>query len=244
MRVSRFYVNQPLSAAQPLNLDSEAAHYVRTVLRLKRGAEVILFNGQGFECSGTVETVDRKQVSIEIHELHLVQRESSLSISLGLCISRGERMDFAIQKAVELGVGRITPLLSKRCVVRLDDKRREQRATHWRGVIQNACEQSGRAVLPELAPIRLLEDWLSIEGPVTRLMMDPEASVGLGQITHNEHAVSLLVGPEGGLDDAELEQARQQGFVGFRLGPRILRTETAVLAGVTAIQLLWGDLGG
>lgn len=245
MRVSRLYVQQPLQVGEAITLDSAPAHYVRRVLRLKTGAQVVLFNGDGDEFTATILRVGRKddvQVSIDVQET--VNRESALQIVLGICISRGERMDVAIQKSVELGVQSMVPLISQRCVVRLDESRQQQRYQHWLGVIQNACEQSGRTKLPELLPIQQLSDWLCGSTCGTRLIMDPLSPAALNQTQHQGDTVSLLVGPEGGFDPSEREMAIQEGFQGFCLGPRILRAETAVLAGVTALQLRWGDFGG
>lgn len=244
MRISRCYVEQPLQAGQTLRLEGPAAHYLRTVLRLKPGLPVTVFNGEGGEYPGTVTEMDRKQVVITLSGFQPVDRESPLAVDLGLCISRGERMDLAIQKAVELGVHRLSPLLSRRCVVRLDESRRLQRVQHWQGVVHSACEQCGRNVPPLVAPIQTLPDWLEEHPAATRLVLDPEAEHGFESQPVAEDAVALLIGPEGGLDEIELSLARGRGFAAIHLGPRVLRTETAVIAGLTAIQVLWGDLAG
>jgi 16S rRNA (uracil1498-N3)-methyltransferase len=190
------------------------------VLRLKKGADLTVFNGDG----------RNREV------------ESPLTTHIGLGISRGERMDLAIQKAVELGVSRITPLFTEHCVVRLDDTRRGNRRQHWQKVARSACEQCGRNRVPEIEEPIELKDWVAgREG--LRLFFDPQAAVGLKDLPRPEGLVSLLSGPEGGFAEKERVLAREAGFIPVRLGPRILRTETAVLAALAAIQTIWGDLG-
>lgn len=240
MRISRLYVNTPLSEGVNLRLEEESAHYLRTVLRLKKGFQLTVFNGDGHEYAAQVEVVSREGVWLVIGAGCFRDSESPLFTHLGLGISRGERMDFALQKAVELGVSRITPLLTEHCVVRLDEDKKGHRLHHWQRIIRSACEQSGRNRLPTLDEPLALDDWL--EQPAgLRLFLDPQGTVGLDCLTPHEGQVTLLSGPEGGFAEGERGRARDAGFTPIRLGPRILRTETAVLAALAAVQTIWGD---
>jgi 16S rRNA (uracil1498-N3)-methyltransferase len=242
MRVSRLYLPQTLEEGAVLRLDEESAHYLRTVLRLKRGADLTVFNGDGREYSARVSAIGRDEVHVEIGDGRSREVESPLTTHLGLGISRGERMDLAIQKSVELGVSRITPLFTEHCVVRLDEARRGSRRQHWRKVARSACEQCGRNRVPEIEESIELRDWVvGREG--LRLFFDPQGGVGLKDLPRPDSVISLLSGPEGGFAEKERVLAREAGFIPVRLGPRILRTETAVLAALAAIQTIWGDLG-
>jgi len=242
MRISRLYLSQALEEGAVLRLDEETAHYLRTVLRLKKGADLTVFNGDGREYSARITNVGRDEVHVEIGDGRSREVESPLTTQLGLGISRGERMDLAIQKAVELGVTRITPLFTEHCVVRLDEARRGNRRQHWQRVASSACEQCGRNRVPEVEEPAELEDWIAgREG--LRLFFDPQGAVGLKDLPPPEGFVSILSGPEGGFAARERALAREAGFTPVRLGPRILRTETAVLAALSAIQAIWGDLG-
>ncbi|WP_347257684.1 16S rRNA (uracil(1498)-N(3))-methyltransferase [Methylocaldum sp.] len=242
MRVSRLYLQKTLEEGAVLRLDEESAHYLRTVLRLKKGADLTVFNGDGREYSARVSAIGRDEVHVEIGDGRNREVESPLTTHLGLGISRGERMDLAIQKAVELGVSRITPLFTEHCVVRLDDTRRGNRRQHWQRVTRSACEQCGRNRVPEVEEPIELKDWVvGREG--LRLFFDPQGAVGLKNLPPPGGLVSILSGPEGGFAEKERTLAREAGFIPVRLGPRILRTETAVLAALSAIQAIWGDLG-
>lgn len=242
MRISRLYLPDALSEGAAVRLDEESGHYLKTVLRLKRGYELTVFNGDGSEYAATVAEAGRDGVVLAIGECRRRDAESPLLTHLGLGISRGERMDLAIQKAVELGVARITPLFTEHCVVRLDDERKSHRRLHWQKVVRNACEQCGRNRVPEVDEPVALEQWIAgREG--LRLFFDPYGAVSLQELPPPDGAVCLLSGPEGGFAERERMLAREAGFVPVRLGPRILRTETAVLAALAAVQVLWGDLG-
>ena len=243
MRISRFYLPLRLSAGATLPLDENSAHYLRTVLRLKKGAELIVFNGEGGEYPAIVVEAHKEKVSVALGELNPREAESILHTSLGLGISRSERMDLAIQKAVELGVSAITPLLAERCVVQLDEATRKmQRVQHWRKVAHNACEQCGRNRLPVIFEPMKLGDWVTTQAGL-KLFLDPHGTVSLRELPRPEGSVCLLSGPEGGFTGHERELAKAAGFTPLRLGPRVLRTETAALAALSAIQTLWGDLG-
>jgi len=243
MRISRFFLPQPLIPRAIIKLDDESAHYLRTVLRLKKGAELVVFNGEGGEFPATLIEAHKDAVSVELGEFNSREAESMLHIALGLGISRSERMDLAIQKAVELGVTTITPLLAERCVVQLDDEARKgQRLRHWRKVAQGACEQSGRNRLPSIAEPMDLQAWVAGQSGL-RLFLDPNATVSLLELPRPDGGVCLMTGPEGGFAAQERKAALDAGFIALRLGPRVLRTETATLAAVSAIQAVWGDLG-
>jgi 16S rRNA (uracil1498-N3)-methyltransferase len=241
VRVSRLLVPGPLQAGDVI-LDTETAHYLRDVLRLDQGDAVTVFDGTGGEYAAEVAAAGKREVVLRVGEFRGREAESPLKVTLGLGITRGERMDYAVQKAVELGVARIAPLITERCVVRLDPARWAQRAAHWRKVVSSACEQCGRNRPPVLdGPVRLT-DWLETRDGL-RLFCDPRASTGLRKLERPAEHVCLLAGPEGGFSAAEREAALGSGFTAVRLGPRILRAETAALAALAALQTLWGDLG-
>ncbi|AHF05229.1 16S rRNA methyltransferase [Marichromatium purpuratum 984] len=242
MRIPRVHVDQPLTADADCALPSGPARHLAQVLRLGPGAEVVLFDGSGHDFPATIAHSGRDGVAVRLGAPGLAEPAPRLEIHLALGVSKGERMDFALQKAVELGVTRITPLRTERSVVRLDGARLARRLDHWRGVIVSACEQSGRRRLPRLDDLQALPDWLPAGWP-GGLILDPRAERALTTLTPPETGVTLLIGPEGGLSEREINQARAQGFTGVRLGPRVLRTETAPLAAIALIQGLWGDLG-
>ena len=242
MRVSRLFTPMHLAAGKHIELDDENAHYVRTVLRLKKDAEIILFNGSGGEYLCTVGEVSRKTVLIHIDKWLERTVESPLLVILGLGISRGDRMDFSVQKAVELGVNHITPLLTERCVVQFKGEKKPQRLLHWQKIVQHAAEQSGRTTLPELTDIEYLQQWVSKQKGL-KVFLDPYAESTLTDINPIDMQVALLTGPEGGFSDQERETAKAAGFIPVRLGSRILRTETASLAALASVQILWGDFG-
>ena len=240
MRVSRLYVSAGLEVGQAIELDDDSGHYVRTVLRLKKDAEIILFNGQGGEYSGTIVEASRKRVLIAIDTWADRSVESPLTITMGLAISRGDRMDLAVQKSVELGVNALTPLLTERCVVQLRGDKRQQRLAHWHKIVQHAAEQCGRTLLPKLNPVSDLNDWLGVQQGL-KIFLDPYAQSSLADMHPEGMNVTLLSGPEGGFADHERELAKAAGFIPVKLGRRILRTETASLAALSAVQMLWGD---
>lgn len=243
MRLSRLYLSQPISAHCEILADDAVAHYARDVLRLRKGDAVLLFDGRGGEYEGAVLEAHRHGLKLAVGAWRERNSESTLRTELGLGISRGERMDYAVQKAVELGVSRITPLRTEHTVVKLSDERREQRRLHWQKIAVSACEQSGRCRVPEVAEPTSLEAWLQAQSGL-RLFCDPRADQGLAQLAApGDSRVCLLAGPEGGFSSAERRLAQDSGFLPVRLGPRVLRTETAALAILAAAQLLWGDLG-
>lgn len=242
MRVSRLYTPTPLAMGGQIELDDENGHYVRTVLRLKKDAEIVLFNGAGGDYFCTVAEVSRKSVRIDINTWLDRSVESPLWVTLGLGISRGDRMDLSVQKAVELGVNHITPLLTERCVVQFKGEKKPQRLLHWQKIVQHAAEQSGRTRLPELTEIAHLQEWVGGQQGL-KVFLDPYADATLADLAPHDARVALLTGPEGGFSDQERDVAKAAGFIPVRLGSRILRTETASLAALSAVQMLWGDFG-
>ncbi len=238
MRLSRFFIDAPLSLGQH-ELPEAQAHYIGRVLRHAAGDAVQLFDGSGQEYLGKLIEVGKKAVRVELREQLAGQAESPLRIHLGQGLSRGERMDWAIQKATELGVGEITPIVSERCEVRLKDERADKRLAHWRQVAISACEQCGRSVLPVIhAPITLAE-WQAHVQAELKLVLHPVAAPLESHA--RPHSLAFLIGPEGGLSEAEVAQAKAAGFHAARLGPRVLRTETAPVVALAVAQQLWGD---
>jgi 16S rRNA (uracil1498-N3)-methyltransferase len=241
MRISRLYVEENLNVGQYINLQEDNAHYLRNVLRLKQADEVILFNGLGNEFLCTISTVTRKRVSISINKIISRSVESPLNITLGLGISRGDRMDWSVQKAVELGVNKICPLLTKRCVVKFKENKKQQKLQHWKNIAQHATEQSNRTILPIFDKIQELQTWLPHQHNGLKVFLDPYAEKSLSHLKPDNNQVALLTGPEGGFSDEERQLAINASFIPIRLGNRILRTETASLAALSAVQTLWGD---
>ncbi|MNF45489.1 Ribosomal RNA small subunit methyltransferase E [compost metagenome] len=238
MRLSRFFVDLPLSLGQH-PLPEAQAHYIGRVLRLAVGDAVQLFDGSGQEFVGELVEVGKKSVQVELREQFAGQTESPLRIHLGQGLSRGERMDWAIQKATELGVAEITPLVSERCEVRLKDERADKRLAHWRQIAISACEQCGRSRVPTINPPLGLDDWLAQTAADLKLVLHPVAEP---LASHARPAsLAFLIGPEGGLSDAEVQLAQQAGYHPARLGPRVLRTETAPVVALSVAQQLWGD---
>jgi len=243
VRIPRIYVPVPLHTGARVTLDQNAANHAVRVLRLAVGAPLILFNGEGGEYEGFIDSIDRHSVTITVGDFRGLGRESPLDITLVQGVSRGERMDYTLQKAVELGVTRIVPVLSERSVVKLAGERLQRRLHHWQGVVTSACEQCGRDRVPTVGDIIALNDWLPTAGEGLKLVLYHKAEHGLSAIDSVPNSITLLIGPEGGLSDAELQGAAAYGFTPLRLGPRVLRTETAAVVILTALQTLWGDLG-
>ena len=240
MRISRLYTPDELNKDKSIELQEHNAHYVRTVLRLRKDQSLTLFNGLGGEFICTLQEVSRKRVVVNVVKAIERSVESPLHVTLGLGISRGDRMDWAVQKAVELGVNSITPLLTERCVIKFKADKKQQKLQHWKHIIQHATEQSGRTILPDLNEISDLQDWLHKQNDL-KVFLDPYAEKSLAEVKPDNKRVTLLSGPEGGFSIEERELAIDAGFIPVRLGNRILRTETASLAALSAVQMLWGD---
>lgn len=240
MRVSRLYLPVILETGMQIEPDKDSAHYVYTVLRLKKSAKITVFNGDGREFLSNIIEASRKRVLINVGECLERSVESFLQVTIGLGVSRGDRMDMAVQKVVELGVNNITPILSERCVVHMKGEKKQQKLRHWQRIVQHAVEQSGRTVMPQVnQPVQLCH-WLENQSGL-KVFLDPFAEASLAQLQPENSRVTLLSGPEGGFSDSEREMAKNADFVPVRLGRRILRTETASLAALAAVQMLWGD---
>lgn len=242
MRRIRLYVDTALAVGAEVDLPQAAADHVTRVLRLGAGAAVTLFNGNGSDYAATLNTPGKRGAKAVVHALQSAAPTSPLAITLVQGVARGDKMDWILQKATELGVARIVPLITARTEVKLDAERSEKRMAHWRGVIASACEQCGRARLPELQAPRALADWAADTGAIDglRLRLDPEAAVGPRELPAFT-AACLAIGPEGGLAPTDRALLQAAGFTGLRLGPRVLRTETAGLAALAALQALYGD---
>jgi len=242
MRIPRIYLPVELKINDLIELSGQAFQHTIKVLRMKQNDQLIVFNGEGDEYAAHLDEIKKRSAFIKINDQIINNSESHLSIHLGLGISKGERMDYAIQKAVELGVNEITPLFTQHCVVNLDEKRLQKRLLHWQGVIISACEQSGRTKVPILHPAISLTQW-SLKSDQICLVLDPLSEQNLSTIKAEIKNMRLLIGPEGGLSSGEITELNQKENVHtINFGPRILRTETAAVAAITAVQVLWGDL--
>lgn len=241
--MTRIFIDVNLCAGQHVALPPTAARHVVQVLRLRVGAPITLFNGRGGEYRCLIQTQNRREAVVSVGEFAAIERESPLDITLIQGLSRAERMDYSIQKAVELGVRRIVPLQAQRSTVRLTEERAQRRMQHWRGVITHACEQCGRNQIPTLERIHEIEEILNHDADA-HIVMDPNGTDAVSSLRPETRSLQLVIGPEGGLDEAEISCLRGAGFHSLRLGPRTLRTETAAVAGLSILQARFGDLGG
>ncbi len=243
MRKTRLYVDAKLKQGASIRLTGDQARYLGKVLRLDAGADLVVFNGKGGEFEARVERADRDSVAARVGVFIPTERESPLNITLVPGLSRGERMDFTVQKAVELGVRTIAPVTTERSVVRLDDGRRARRLEHWRGIAVNACQQCGRTRLPQIEQIASLDQWLEnrFSPKASGFVLSPGAKLTADEI-EVEGDVALLIGAEGGFSEGEMRRVMQAGFKPLSLGPRVLRTETAAVVALTALQIKCGDL--
>lgn len=234
----------PLKVGAEVELSADNGHYLRQVVRAKPGQLLTLFNGEGGEYHATIQTLEKRSCHVAIEQFIERDVESPLHITLLQGISKGDKMDFTIQKAVELGINHIVPLLTERSVVKLDASRSQKKHNHWQGVANSATAQSGRNKIANVSPITKLSDYLQTIQPSDncRLLLSPSANTGFNAIAENR-SLTLLIGPEGGLSDDEERAAAAAGFTAVRFGPRVLRTETAAIAALGLIQGLWGDLG-
>lgn len=239
----RIHVEIELTSGADCVLPAAAAHHLRDVLRLARGAELVLFNGRGGEYAAQLVAVTRGEVRAAVGSFRLGAVESPLAVTLVQSISRGERMDYTIQKAVELGVRHLVPVTSTRTVVRLNSAREEKRLEHWRGIARHAAEQSGRTAVPAVATVLSLAAWLANASQTRAYLLDPFATSSLAAQPAPAGDVAIVAGPEGGFSSDEKAQMARAGVIPVRLGPRVLRTETAALCALTILQMQWGDLG-
>lgn len=241
MSVPRIFTPQALREGGELVLEEAASRHLASALRLQLDAQVILFNASGGEFQARIKTLDRKRVSLQVVTHNPVERESPLHTHLGIAVSRGERMDWVVQKATELGVNTISPLFSERTEVKLKSERAEKKVNHWQQVAVSACEQCGRNQVPRIAPLQQLSNWLPTVEAECKLVLHHRNSNSLRELGP-PNSVALLIGPEGGLSDLEIANASAVGFSALALGPRILRTETAPLAALSLLQQQWGDM--
>ncbi len=242
MRIPRIYTPQPLAPSSTLALDAEAAHHVARVLRMQSGDALILFNGDGNEYPAAIASVDKKSVQVVLEAANTFDRESPLAIHLGIAISKGERMDWVIQKATELGVTEITPLQTERVEVRLNSEREGKKLSHWQAIAISACEQCQRNRIPVIHSPQSLSTWLAAINTEAKFVLHHRSEVALESYAEKPKSVALLIGPEGGLSEAEILLAEKKDFAPLRLGPRVMRTETAPIAALGILQFLWGDL--
>lgn len=243
MRLTRCHVDAPLSVGTSLALPETAANHLARVLRLREGDACVLFNGDGHDYDARLTAISKRGVVADIVGARAIDNESPLRVILLQGIARGEKMDLILQKATELGVAAIIPVMAERTEVKLDAERTEKRVAHWRSVIASACEQSGRARLPSLsAPASLADAARDVGTGATKLTLDPTGDVALATVEIASGAVVVAIGPEGGWSPRDRDTLSAAGFTGLRLGPRILRTETAGLAAIAALQSRFGDL--
>ena len=242
MRHSRVYTEQALGADSCVELTGSQCHYLARVLRLSDGDELTLFNGDGFDYRGKIIEAGRQSITVKLGARQDPANESPLQVTLVQAISRGERMDYCLQKATELGVGKIRLLTSSRVEVRLSEHRLIKRMAHWQTVVQSACEQSGRARVPEVKRPLSLAEWLRVSDGQTRLVLDPSAATRLSSCPLKPPSLSIVVGPEGGFSSAEMQQLKEQSVTPVSLGPRVLRTETAGPVAIALLQAMAGDL--
>lgn len=243
MRLTRSFVDLPLHAGATVSLPEDAVAHLVRVLRLQAGDACVLFNGDGFDYDARIVTAGKRDAQVALIGARRVDNESPLRITLVQGIARGEKMDLILQKATELGVARILPVDSERSEVKLDAQRAAKRLAHWREVVVSACEQSGRAVVPEVLPPQPLAQ-AAARPDGQCFLLDPQADIGLAALAGTPpSSCTLAIGPEGGWSPRDRELLAAAGFRGLRLGPRVLRTETAGLAAISALQALCGDLG-
>lgn len=242
MRNPRIFTSQTLGSDTTLALDEQASHHLSRVLRFQTGHTLTLFNGDGCEYPATIIAIDKRSVTVAITKQIAADRESPLAIHLGIAISKGDRMDLVVQKAVELGVTSITPLLSERVEVRVQGERAEKKLQHWQGIVIAACEQSARNRIPQLNPIASLHDWIGSVEADQKFVLHHRSHISLDSAEAKPASAALLIGPEGGLSESEIAAAERVDFMPLQLGPRVLRTETAPLAALAVMQFLWGDL--
>jgi 16S rRNA (uracil1498-N3)-methyltransferase len=244
MSITRLFVVSDLRPGQQLQLDAEQTRYIGRVLRLRAGDSVSVFNGQGGEFTATAESIKKNSAVLLIGEQSDAATESHLKVHLVQGISRGDRMDFVVQKATELGVKRITPVLTEYGVIKLDADRAAKRRDHWQRIAASACEQSGRTRPPLVDVPMRLNAWFGdrTKEADTDLILQPDATAALTSLPVPVTKICLLIGPEGGFSNTEYEDAKIAGFAAVSLGPRIMRTETAAVAALAVVQSMWGDL--
>ena len=244
MRIPRIYTGQALAAKAEIALEAGPSQHLARALRMKVGDALILFNGAGGEYPAIISALDKKSVHISCSEFVAIERESDLRLHLGIALSRGDRMDWVVQKATELGVVAIIRLLKELTQGRLNSERGEKKLKHWQQIAISACEQCGRNQLPLIHPLQSLASWVhGVQADSLLVLHHRAMNTGSNPPIPKPESIALLVGPEGGLDPAEISAAETAGFSSLQLGPRVLRTETAPLAAIAILQAHWGDMG-
>ncbi|MBW7982959.1 16S rRNA (uracil(1498)-N(3))-methyltransferase [Enterobacillus tribolii] len=243
MRIPRIYHPERITHPGEIELSEDAANHVGRVLRMTAGQTLQLFDGSNQVFDAEIIQAGKKNVRVRVGEGTTEDRESPLQLHLGQVISRGEKMEFTIQKSIELGVNVITPLISERCGVRLDAERMDKKLNQWQKIAVAACEQCGRNRVPEVRPVMTLEAWCAEQDDALKLNLHPRASNSINTLPQPVSAVRLLIGPEGGLSEQEIAMTAEYRFTDILLGPRVLRTETTALTAITALQVRFGDLG-
>ena len=243
--IPRLFCQGEIAAGQTLDLPDKPAHHARDVLRLTVGCEVTLLNGLGGEFRARLASVTKKQVTVEILEFHQRETEAPYPVTIAQCLAGGDKMDWVVEKSVELGAAAIVPLAASRSVLRLNPERAAKRLEHWRAIAQSACEQCGRNRIPAIAPVVAIDHWLAsmrLQAGL-KLMLSPVHATRFSSLPKPAPGtpITLLIGPEAGLSDAEEAHAQAAGFAPILLGPRVMRTETAALAALAAIHARWGD---
>ncbi|TAL89581.1 MAG: 16S rRNA (uracil(1498)-N(3))-methyltransferase [Rhodanobacter sp.] len=244
MRTIRLHAELPLAVGAELALPPQAGEHATRVLRLGKGASLVLFNGDGSDYQARICAIGKRNVTVQVLSREPLHTESPLPLVLAQGIARGDKMDLIVQKATELGVAGIVPLLTERSEVKLDPGRAQKRLSHWRAVAASACEQCGRARVPEIQPATALPAWLDMlpDAGALRLALLPEATLVCRELQFAKAGGVLVVGPEGGLGERDIAALQASGFAGLRLGPRVLRTETAGMAALASLQALHGDV--
>lgn len=243
MRIPRIFTDSPLAVGSQCQLDDNAANHVGRVLRMQAGQALLLFNGDGHDYHATITEAGKKHVLVAVTEAAENETESPLRVVLAQTLSKGDRMDYAVQKAVEMGVSEIVPLTTERCDVKLKGDREDKRLRHWQQVAISAAEQCGRARVPEIQPVMTVQQWLEhARACDLRLVLHHRTERSLNTL-EKPSSIALMIGPEGGLTAEEIALAEDNGFLPVALGPRVLRTETAPVAAIALCQWLWGDIG-
>ncbi|MBY5936454.1 16S rRNA (uracil(1498)-N(3))-methyltransferase [Marinobacter nauticus] len=243
MRIPRIFTDSPLAVGSQCQLDDNAANHVGRVLRMQAGQALLLFNGDGHDYHATITEAGKKHVLVAVTEAAENETESPLRLVLAQTLSKGDRMDYAVQKAVEMGVSEIVPLTTERCDVKLKGDREDKRLRHWQQVAISAAEQCGRARVPEIQPVMTVQQWLEhAQACDLRLVLHHRTEQSLNTL-EKPSSIALMIGPEGGLTAEEIALAEDNGFLPVALGPRVLRTETAPVAAIALCQWLWGDIG-
>lgn len=242
MRIPRVFHPDLLAVDQSIVLNSEATNHLLKVLRLKQGHPLVLFNGDGHDYPAELVKAERREAVVKIDAKLAMQVESPLLIHLAQSVSKGDRMEFAIQKAVELGVTEISPVITEFCAVKLDQERWQKKLAQWQKIVIGACEQCGRNVVPQIHPVISYNEWISQSTNQLRLLLSPGAEKTMQHLKVPLEGVRLLIGPEGGLSEKEVYQAIESGYEDVLIGPRVLRTETAALSSISILQAQFGDM--